>query len=180
MRLNQIYIGLFTTNDPTTGSPFDADRLPEVSVFRNGNISDIDIDIVISAVSANPSTDGGVYKIIANTTWSDSGFLVDDKIDIYIFAIIDGVESHAIIDSFILDNGAVLAEEGLDNILTTEPSGRASNFREMIVQLYMRFFNKTTLTDSVLTVCDDGDASVTTQVVSDDDTTQTVNKAIDA
>ena len=65
----------------------------------------------------------------------------------------------------------------LDEVSTTEPSGRAALFREMIVQLYMRFFNKTTLDSNDLKVYDiDGDVN-TSQSVSDINSTQTINKA---
>jgi hypothetical protein len=36
---------------------------------------------------------------------------------------------------------ATLTPTGLDNIDTTEPAGRASNFREMLIKIYTRFFN---------------------------------------
>lgn len=73
--------------------------------------------------------------------------------------------------------GFKLASDGLDTISTTQPAGVASNFREMIVQLWRRFFKKSTLTATELKTYKD-DASVgTTQVVSDDGTTQTQNNA---
>ena len=76
-----------------------------------------------------------------------------------------------------LNNGEVLASVGLDNISVTEPLGPAANFREMIVQLYMRFFNKTTLDSTTLKVYNESGGAITTQTVTDDGTTKTANKA---
>ncbi len=72
---------------------------------------------------------------------------------------------------------ATLSSTGLDTISASEPSGRATTFREMIVQLYMRFFNKATLDNNNLKVYTEGGSINTTQSVSDTGTTQTVNKA---
>ncbi len=70
--------------------------------------------------------------------------------------------------------GFKLASDGLDSVAITAPSGVASNFREMIVQVWRRFFKKSTLTSTQLkTYADDGTTLVTTQTVSDDGTTQT-------
>ncbi len=67
-----------------------------------------------------------------------------------------------------------LASDGLDSISTTAPSGVASNFREMLVQVWRRFFKKSTLTSTQLkTYADNGSDILTTQTVSDDGTTQT-------
>jgi len=74
--------------------------------------------------------------------------------------------------------GYKLASDGLDSVSTTAPSGVASNFREMIVQLWRRFFKKATLTSTELkTYADDGTTPITTQSVSDDGTTQTQGAA---
>jgi hypothetical protein len=76
--------------------------------------------------------------------------------------------------SAIPKTGYKLASDGLDSISTTAPSGVASNFREMVVQTWRRWFKKTTLTSSQLkTYADDETTVVTTQTVSDDLTTQT-------
>jgi hypothetical protein len=70
--------------------------------------------------------------------------------------------------------GLKLAADGLDAISTTAPTGPASNFRQMVVQTWRRFFKKSTLTATQLkTYADDGTTVVTTQTVSDDNTTQT-------
>jgi len=69
--------------------------------------------------------------------------------------------------------GYKLASDGLDSVAITAPSGVASNFREMLVQVWRRFFKRSTLTSTELkTYADDGTTVVTTQTVSDDGTTQ--------
>lgn len=69
--------------------------------------------------------------------------------------------------------GYKLASDGLDSISTTAPSGVAANFREMMVQVWRRFFKRATLTSSELvTYADDNTTPVTTQTVSDNGTTQ--------
>jgi hypothetical protein len=72
-------------------------------------------------------------------------------------------------------NAVLLAATGLDSVSTTAPAGVASNFREMLVQVWRRQFKKSTLTASELkTYADNGTSILTTQVVSDDGTTQTL------
>jgi len=71
-----------------------------------------------------------------------------------------------------------LADDGIDNIPTTAPSGVASDFREMLVQLWRRFFKKTVLTSTALmTYADDGTTVLTTQTVSETSTSQTMGAA---
>jgi hypothetical protein len=75
-------------------------------------------------------------------------------------------------------SGVVIAATGLDLIPTTAPSGVATTFRQMVVQLWRRFFKKATMTSTQLkTYADDGTTVVTTQTVSDDGTTQTQGAA---
>jgi hypothetical protein len=74
--------------------------------------------------------------------------------------------------------GFTLASDGLDAISITEPAGVAANFREMMLQLWMRYFYKTTLTSTQLKTYSTDSASVkTTQAVSDAGGTQTIGKA---
>jgi hypothetical protein len=70
--------------------------------------------------------------------------------------------------------GFKLASDGLDSISITAPTGVATNFREMLVQLWRRFFRKATKTSTqIKTYADNGTTVVTTQTISDDGTTQT-------
>jgi len=74
--------------------------------------------------------------------------------------------------------GYKLASDGLDSVATTAPTGVASNFREMVVQLWRRLFKKSTLTATQLkTYADNGTDVLTTQAVSDVDDTQTMGAA---
>ena len=73
--------------------------------------------------------------------------------------------------------GFKLASDGLDSVSTTEPSGVASNFREMLVQVWRRFFKRVTMTDTALLNFKDDNSQATTQTMSDDGTTQEVGKA---
>lgn len=71
-----------------------------------------------------------------------------------------------------------LADDGLDNIAITAPTGVASDFRELIVQIWRRFFAKTTLTTTHLTTyADDGSTALTTQAVGETETVQTMGAA---
>jgi hypothetical protein len=183
MKLTNKYIGVFITYDPTSGISTDADSNPSAVVYRNGDLADINPSITdyltVSGPVANPSSDrGGIYKVEAFDTWSKMGFSNDDKIDIIVTSTVDSITASAVIDSFVLDDGDVkLASDGLDNISITEPSGVATTFREMVVQTWRRFFKKATLTSSQLkTYDDDGDVK-TTQSVTNDDTTETIDDA---
>lgn len=72
--------------------------------------------------------------------------------------------------------GFKLASDGLDSIATTAPSGVASNFREMIVQVWRYFFKKTTKDDNsnnIKTYADNGSTVLTTQTTSDTGGVQT-------
>lgn len=74
--------------------------------------------------------------------------------------------------------GVVLASTGLDAIATTAPSGVASTFREMVVQVWRRFFKKAYKSSTqLLTYADDGTTVVTTQTISETSTTQTQGTA---
>jgi hypothetical protein len=72
----------------------------------------------------------------------------------------------------------VLSATGLDAITATDPGGVATTFPAMLVQLWRRFFKRTTLTSTQLkTYADDGTTLRTTQTVSDDTVTQTQGPA---
>lgn len=74
--------------------------------------------------------------------------------------------------------GYSLASTGLDSIAVTAPSGVATTFPGMVVQLWRRFFKKATKTSTqIKTYADDGTTVVTTQTVSDDGTTETQGAA---
>jgi hypothetical protein len=71
-------------------------------------------------------------------------------------------------------SGFSLASTGLDSIAVTAPSGPATNFRQMVVQTWRRFFKRATKdATNIKTYADDGTTVVTTQAYtssgSDDD-----------
>ena len=71
-----------------------------------------------------------------------------------------------------------LSSTGLDSISITEPSGRATTFREMVLQTWMRFFNKVERTSTQIKVYDAGGASaITTQEHSNASNIVTVDEA---
>jgi len=69
--------------------------------------------------------------------------------------------------------GVTVASDGLDGVSTTEPSGVASNFREMVVQTWRRFFKKSRMTaSSVVTYKDDNLTAATNQSLAESDDDQ--------
>ena len=71
--------------------------------------------------------------------------------------------------------GYSLASDGLDSVSITEPTGVASNFREMLVQTWRRFYKKSKMTPTSLTTYkDDGTTVATTQALAETDTLQTM------
>jgi hypothetical protein len=77
--------------------------------------------------------------------------------------------------------GLKLASDGLDSIATTAPTGVASNFREMVVQVWRRFFRRAVRTDTTLkTYADNGTTELTTQTISTTDDTETQGTATSA
>lgn len=75
--------------------------------------------------------------------------------------------------------GWQLATSGLDYISVTAPSTVATTFPGMVVQVWRRWFKKSTIhaTNGLITYADNGSTAVTTQTVSDDGTTQTIGPA---
>ncbi len=78
--------------------------------------------------------------------------------------------------------GVNLASTGLDSISMTAPSGVPTNFRQMLIMLYRRFFKKTIMTKSgnagtIVTYADDGTTAITTQTIANTSTTQSQGPA---
>jgi len=73
---------------------------------------------------------------------------------------------------------STLSSTGLDDINIAEPTGRASNFREIVIQLWMRFFNKVDKTSNQIRVYDEGaSGTVTTQSYDITNGVETVDEA---
>jgi hypothetical protein len=74
--------------------------------------------------------------------------------------------------------GYKLASDGLDSVSTAAPSGVPTDFREMMVMVYRRFFKKVTMTSTVLsTYADDGSTVLTEQDLSDPGSLRTTGAA---
>ncbi len=72
----------------------------------------------------------------------------------------------------------ILSSDGLDSISTDEPSGLATNFREMVVQFFWRFFGKVTFSSTqIKTYRTDESTVATTQTTSETDILATQGKA---
>lgn len=120
---------------------------------------------VVSALTGHTAQSGDTYAL-ANGT---AGFVA---IDTVVDSILDDTGTSGVVVADL--TGYKLASDGLDTIAITAPAGVASDFREMLVQLWRRFFKKSTLTSTQLkTYADNGSDILTTQTVSDDETTQT-------
>jgi hypothetical protein len=66
-------------------------------------------------------------------------------------------------------NNVILSADGLSNISMLEPVGVASDFREMIVQIWRRFFKKISKKDSIKTYKDNGQIATTQEITIIDD-----------
>ena len=122
---------------------------------NSDNGSDLVVDAEVDIIEVSYSNDilqvGGTTPVLKAT--------VDDiktQTDQLEFSSVDPSSGKGEVTS-------ILSSTGLDNISTTEPTGRASTFREMVVQLYMRFFNKVDKTSNQIRVYDENNNIVTTQ-----------------
>ncbi len=141
-------------------------------------------DLLVTAGSTGQAyLQGDTIKFggTAQTTGKDVAALADSISSATTAAAIRadlGLGSANLDTQLALRTGYKLASDGLDSISTTAPAGVASNFREMVVQTWRRWFKKSTLTSTQLkTYADNGTSVLTTQTVSDDLTTQTQGNA---
>jgi hypothetical protein len=75
--------------------------------------------------------------------------------------------------------GTIIAPNGMTILTTTEPIGVPANFQEQLQWLYMRFSNKTEMTATELkTFASDDLTAITTQSLTDDGLTQTLNRVL--
>lgn len=111
--------------------------------------------------SANPTK--GVYEVHFHDTQMASGVLL------WLYLSASGAAIAPLEVDLVDVKTVVLAATGLDNIAITAPSGVASTFREMIVQLWRRFFKKATRDETTIkTYADNGVTVLTTQTISVD------------
>lgn len=128
--------------------------------WANGGRLDLLVDAIKAVTDALPNG-GALTALLAD-----------------IAAILDDTGTAGVVVAAASKSGYALSSTGLDSISITAPSGVASNFREMMVQLWRRFFKKSTLTSTELkTYADNGSTVLTTQTASDDLTTQTLDSA---
>lgn len=74
--------------------------------------------------------------------------------------------------------GFKLASDGLDTIATTAPTGIAANFREMLVQLWRRYFKRVSRSSTeIKTYADNGTTVLTTQAYTASSTDDNVGAA---
>ena len=126
-----------------------------------------------AAIALTENGTGGLYLgDCATITPGDLIVGYDDGV------YVGGEEYSVVAANYTADKaGFKLASDGLDSVSTAEPAGVASNFREMLVQVWRRFFKKTTATKSQLKTYTDAGAANTTQTVTHDGTTKTVGNA---
>jgi hypothetical protein len=121
------------------------------------------------AATVTGFTVGGIY--IMQVTNTGAGTPQQERAFQY-----GGVEG----DLTVTTGGVKLSSNGLDAITVTEPSGAIGTwtFREMFVMLFRRMFGKVAVTGADLKVYKADNSTVgTTQVLSDDGTTQTQGSA---
>lgn len=151
---------------------------PTVTISKNGGA-------FAAPAGAVTEIGNGVYQIAGNATdsntlgqvWIHATAAGADPCDDKSYEVVASDPQSATV-TVGNKTGYSLASDGLDAITVTAPSGVAATFPAMLVQLWRRFFRKSTLTATQLkTYADDGSTVVTTQTVSDDGTTQTQGTA---
>jgi len=173
-------------------------KLPSKSYLAGTNNTDGDIQLSeatgglpadsITASSYDESTafpltsaDSGATAVARTGADSDTLETLSDQMDAIkadTAAILLDTGTDGVVVAAGSKTGYSLAATGLDSISVTAPSGVASTFPAMVVQLWRRFFSKATKTSSqIKTYADDGTTVVTTQTVSDDGTTETQGAA---
>ena len=122
----------------------------------------------------------------ADAVWDEaaSGHTDAGKAGAQLWTNVDAILADTGTDGVVVASGSKtgysLAATGLDSVATTAPTGVASNFREMVVAVWRRFFKKATKTDTEIKTYADApnDTDVlTTQAISDDGTTETQEAA---
>lgn len=170
----------FNTNQ-SDGTPVTLGGTPQVFVYKLGasGSSTAGVSLTVDAQSLT-----GYHRVAIDTS-ADAFYATGHDYDVLIESgTVDGISVAGVaVGRFSLANrpvlqvsdksGYQLASDGLDVIATAPLSGVASTFPQMVVQLWRRFFKRTTLTSTQLkTYADDGVTTLTTQGVSDNGSTQ--------
>ena len=151
----------------------------------DGNVDAILVDTGTTLDAALAVVDANVDAILVDTGTTLPASLAahDAKLD-----TVDGI-----VDTILVDTGTAgvvvaaasktgyaLASTGLDAVAVTAPSGVATTFTEMVVQLWRHLFKKTTFDSSsglLKTYADDGTTVVTTQTCTEVTTVETKGAA---
>lgn len=165
---------------PVTGKV--ASTFPSTRYVKSGETVTTIISLVDLVGPTYPWTSGGVLEVTEGRyrlDVPDAAFSTTCELEIFGEATNLHLIAQRIDVGMDLSGTSVkLTSDGLDSISTTAPSGVASNFREMMVQLWRRFFKKATQTSSELkTYADNGSTVITTQAVSDVSGTETQGAA---
>ncbi len=163
-RAGDAYYKEFTTSDPMTGAADDATGTPVATPNHNGT-DDGAFTLTVTHI------DTGRYKI----TGTIPAYAGGDVLNVTVAATVGGVAGKAVVDTQGIEGrGVTLLSTGLDAIATTAPTGPATTFPAMLIQLWRRQFKKATMTATqIKTYADDGTTIISTQTISDDGTTQT-------
>lgn len=184
----------YTGNTPQTGDSYAiASSVTHGNAALKTLIDTLDdyVDTEVAAIkaktdnlpSAAPGTSGGILIVGTNGNVSFNSLNIAGDIDVGgtlnadligsitgdITGTITGIAGITFPTNFgsfaINGSGQVkLASDGLDSISTTAPTGVASNFREMLVQTWRRFFKKTVRdATTIKTYADNGTTVLTTQ-----------------
>ena len=162
----------FVTSDPATGAAMDATGTPVGTLYVDGTAT-------ADAVTVTKPAGTGIYKAAVTLPVLTAGQLVA----IHVTATVNAVAGAGIVfqdtaDTLRISDGLTLAATGLDAITATDPGTVATTFPGMVVQIWRRWFRKTTMTATQLkTYANDGSTVDTTQTISDDGTTQTQGAA---
>jgi hypothetical protein len=143
-------------------------------------LDEIKLDHLVAVADSDDPVNNSIIAKLAASDGDWSGYaLATDSLEAIRDKLTDIETDTAEIGAAGIGLTAVaLAATGLDSISTTAPAGVASNFREMLVQVWRRHFKRSTLTSTELKTYADDDVSVlTTQVVSDDGTVQTMRSS---
>jgi len=165
--------------DATAGTAY----IPAAADVRNG----VNVDATTGTLL---STDPGQACVLSGVSYeinsaSKTGTLAlltpQDVTDAMKLAPTSGQPAAgSVMDSLANKTGYKLAPDGLDAVDTTTPTGPAANFRQMLVQLWRRFFKKAVLdhvAGTLVTYADDGASVLTTQAASETQQVETQGPA---
>ena len=148
----------------------------------NYNIAGLD-DPSVSAITATVTNDAGDERVGSPVILSDSVVpkkYIGSLSTIQVGDTIQYFHDDDLIGSETYQPEVVLGASGLEGISIDDPGGVASNFSEMMVQLWRRFFKKVSKDNGYIKTYDDlGSTVVTTQEISTNGSLDVVDEATD-